>query len=603
MSDTLLHRLLHWAESSPNAVAQYFKANGKWHSITAREVLDRVFWIGLYLEHKGFRPEEVGCIISYNSPEWVQTELALTLMRGISAGLYPNATPREMGYILKFTDTRFLFLQNKETYEKLLADEGARKVLEDAVCILVFQGDAQFHPKAVSFESALIQGQRLALADGKQNFPSLLKSLDEKKPAFMIFTSGTTGTPKGAMLSHENLCFASDVVVQHWNLPPQGKGTMFSFLPLSHIAEKLQNVGVSVSRQYAVSYCSKFESVSVELPEVQPTLLVCVPRVWEKMMEGVMKKIEQAPPLRKHLALWALSVTEKVKEARLVGSPLGFSDLIQVALAEKLVIGKIKEALGLKRAAWLASGAAPLPAYVSRWFWGLGLEVLEDYGQTETSAIIAMTVPGVSCLGTVGQAPEGIEVKLAPDGEILARGKHVFVGYYKDPENTAKTFDGEWLKTGDLGAFDERGFLRIRGRKKEVIKTSGGKMVAPLPIEEKIRSCPLVAHVCMVGEGRKYLAAIVTLHEDLQKALIQKPDAVSGDRFVHKETLDGIQSAIDEVNKGLASFEKIKRFVVLSREFSIQSGELTPTLKMKRHVIESKCKGVIDSIYAEEADD
>lgn len=471
---TILHRLIAWADEDPNAVAQRYKQGGVWKPITAREFCDRVFWLALFLESKGMNAEDIGTILSYNRPEWVQFELASLLLGAKSAGLYPNSTSKDINFVLNHTESRFLAVQNEAYFKKISNEDGSSSLPERVEFVLVFEGDTTFCSKAISYESAVVQGQRIALSHGSKKIIDYLHKLNPDEGAFIIYTSGTTGNPKGAILSHDNLDFASEVVSHHWELPPN-KGSLFSFLPLCHIAEKLQNIGVGISLRYTVSYCSNFESVSLELPEVQPNLLLCVPRVWEKMMEGVIHRIHESKPLKKKLALWALQVGSKISEMQCSGESPGFSDQVQWQLANKLVLSKIRSALGIGKAVALASGAAALAPHVAKWFRSLGLEVQEAFGQTESTGVICLTVRGVDCTGSVGKSPQGVEMKLAADGEILTRGRTVFKGYYKDELATAQTLEEGWLHTGDLAEITPEGLVRIKGRKKEILKTSGGK--------------------------------------------------------------------------------------------------------------------------------
>lgn len=377
-------------------------------------------------------------------------------------------------------------------------------------------------------------------------------------------------------------------------------------MPLCHVAEKLQNIGVGISLRSCISFCTQFDKVAIELPEIQPTLLLSVPRLWEKMMEGVLHKIGNSTGSKKKLALWALDVGAKIGQAKYSHSShyskyfktLPFpTDWMQYQIADRLVLSKIKKALGLGKAERLASGAAALPAHVARWFRCLGLELLEDYGQTESTGVICMTDPGIDCAGTVGKPVPGMEVKIAEDGEILTKGRHVFLGYYKDEAATRATMHGEWLQTGDLGEMNDRGLIRIRGRKKEVMKTSGGKMVAPLPIEETLKAAPIISQVCMVGDGRKYLSALITLTENYLKELKDKLGSSEGKVIEHGEVVERVKQHIDDLNRSLASYEQIKRFTILSKEFSIEAGEMTPTLKMKRMTIEARYSDIIDKMY------
>ena len=595
---TLLHRLVAWADSEPQSIAQRYKdKNGAWKSITAKEYCDRVYWLALYLKSEGFTPEDVGAIFSYNSPQWVHLDLAALLLGGKSAGIYPNSTQKDVLYILNHTESRFLSVQNQEYYQRIVGTETKGALPAQIKKIIVLDGDARFSPLAVSYEDALREGKKIAGSPGSPSLQALLQGLDPDAPAFMIYTSGTTGNPKGALLSQDNLVYTIDIGIRHWGLEPGG-GSLFSFLPLCHIAEKIQNLGGGISLRYAVNFCSQFEKVSQELPEVEPTLLLCVPRLWEKMMEGVMDKVARAPLPRRLLAEWAFQVGRKTAVARYSNQELSLVEKAQWQVADRLVLSKVRKALGLGAARALCSGAAALPAHVAKWFHSLGLEIMEAFGQTESTGVICLTVRGQESSGTVGKPVDGIEFKLASDGEILFRGRNVFKSYFKDSTATAQVFDADgWAHTGDLAEFDSRGLIKIKGRKKEILKTSGGKMVAPLPIEEALKASPIISQVCMVGDGRKFLSALITLSE-AKRAELQKSGAVvDGPMITSTEVVGEVNRYIQSVNEGLASYEQIKKFAVLAHEFTIDAGEMTPTLKMKRNVIESRYQSVINRFY------
>lgn len=596
MSTTLLHRLNDWAKEAPDSAAQRMKRGGEWKSISAKEFNDRVYYLALYLESRGFSSNDLSAIFAFNSPEWVTQEFAIVLLGGKSAGLYPNSTTKDVHYILNHTEARILGIQDKAYYKKMVGADGSTPIPDRVELVLMFDGDTSLHPKAVAYETAIAEGKKIAESGKAKSREDYLAKLDPKAPAYLIYTSGTTGNPKGAMLSNENFCFTSDVVVKHWKLTKGG--SIFSFLPLCHVAEKIQNIGVGVSQQYTANFCTKFEAVSIELPEVKPTLLLCVPRLWEKMMESVNNKIARAPEKKKKMALWALAVGQRVADAKYVGKFPSLMDIPQHVLAEKLVLSKIRAAAGLSNITAAASGAAALAPHITKWFRALGVEINEDFGQTESTGCICMTVPGKDCAGTVGIPLPETEFKIAEDGEILCRGRHVFVGYFKDPESTKNTVDEQgWLHTGDLGTINEQGMVQIRGRKKEILKTSGGKMVAPLPIEEEIKAADLISQVCIVGDGRKYLSALITLSEVPLSEVKTKPNFVQGETITDSETLSQVKKCVDIVNKKLASYEQIKKFTVIGREFSIEDGEMTPTLKMKRNVIEKRFQNVIDRMY------
>jgi long-chain acyl-CoA synthetase len=596
MSSTFLHRLKAWGDTDPNAVAQSYKKDGKWNPISAREFCDRVYWLALFFESKGMTAEDVGTILSYNCPEWVHVELAALLLGAKSAGLYPNSTSKDINYILNHTESRFLSIQNKDYFKKIVNEGGSSSLPDRVQLILNFEGDASYSPKAITYEAALLQGQRLALSKGTKKMGDYLDKIDPKAGAYIIYTSGTTGSPKGAVLSHHNLAYTVDLIIKTWGLPEGKGGTLFSFLPLCHIAEKIQNLGAGITLRYGVSFCSKFENVSSELPEVQPGLLLCVPRVWEKMMEGVFKKVEDSKPAKKKLVHWAFKVGARMAEIRFTGKLPGIQDFFQWQLADKLVLSKIRQALGLGKAEALASGAAALAPHICKWFQSLGLEIQEAYGQTESSGVICLTVRGMDCAGTVGKPPTGLDVKLAADGEILSRGENVFLGYFRDEKSTQQTLIDGWLHTGDLAEYDSRGLMKIKGRKKEILKTSGGKMIAPVPIEETLKAASMISQVCMVGDGRKYVSALITLSEG-KMGEIQDKKMGDSPVITTPKVVKEVKEIIDEVNASLASYEQIKKFAILSREFSVADGEMTPTLKMKRNVIESHYREIIDKLY------
>jgi long-chain acyl-CoA synthetase len=591
-SSTILHRLAQWAEIDPQAVAQRFKRSGTWVDITSKEYLDRVYHLALYFESRGITPQDIGCVFGPNSAQWVHADLGMLLLGGKSAGIYPNSIEKDVLYVLEHTDAKVLSVANREFFDKV---GGPGKNLPPQVkVILMFDGDASVSPLAMGYEDALKEGRALAAKPGAKKISDFLGRIDPKAPAFMIYTSGTTGNPKGALLSHDNFTFTSDIVSKYWKLP-YARGSLFSFLPLCHVAEKLQSVAVGISQRYTVNYATKFDAVSIELPEIQPQLMLSVPRLWEKMMEGVLIKVKNSPPAKKKLAEWALSVGARVSKIKLAGKSPSALDHAQYLIADKLVLSKVRHALGLGRCETLASGAAALSPHVSRWFRCLGMEILEDYGQTETTGVVCMTEPEKDSSGTVGRALPGIEVKIAEDGEILTRGRQVFVGYYKDDEATKKTFVDGWLATGDLGEYTDKGTIRIKGRKKEILKTSGGKMVAPLPIEEELKAAPMISQACMVGDNRKYLSILVTLSESAMKEL---GTANSSSRTIEdSKAVAQVKAHIDTLNHKLASFEQIKRFAILAQEFSIEKGEMTPTLKMKRNVIEKNYADIIEGLY------
>jgi long-chain acyl-CoA synthetase len=589
---TLLHRLYDWALANPEAPAQWYKKDGQWQVISARDFWQRVFHLALFLEHRGFKVGDITAIFSYNCPQWVQTDLASLLLRGLSAGIYPNVSLKDIQYILDNTQSAVLAVQNRDYFVKAGLAENPAAMPVHIRLILVFDGDASFSTKAVTYQEALTEGQ--GLAQGKQA-DAYLASLEAQAGAFLIYTSGTTGHPKGAMLSHDNMVFTSDQIIAQAKIPTAGR--MFSFLPLCHIAEKLQNVGIGISTRNAVYYGSKFENMSAELPEVKPTMLLCVPRVWEKTMEGVQHHIARSKPLQRWLATWALHMGTRMAQAQYARRcPSPFLRLGHW-LAKHLVLLPIRRKIGVDQCQLFASGAAPLHPHVSRWFRALDIEIREAFGQTESTGVICFTESGVDSAGTVGKPLPDVEFKLAEDGEILTRGRHVFKGYWRNDEATRATIADGWLCTGDLGEINERGLVRIIGRKKEIMKTSGGKMIAPAPIEEKIKECPYIGQACMVGDGRKYFTALTVLKGSILAN--NKLPGEDGIARIAPEVVQVIEQHMEWVNQERSSYEQIKYFAILAREFSVESGELTPTMKMKRNVVEKRYQAIIECMYRE----
>lgn len=597
---TILHRLHQWAKDTPDAPAQMYKNPNEheWIPISAKEYCNRVYYIALFLESRGFKKSDIGVVFSFNCPQWTHMDLGAILMGGKSAGIYPNANPKDIHYVLEQTEAPIISIQNRLFWEKLVGTQGEAALPSRIKTIVVFDGDTSISPLAISYEQALEEGRKIAQSARKTKMSEYLERLDPNAGQVLIYTSGTTGSPKGALLSLDNFTFTADMVARAWKLP-YGHGSLFSFLPLCHVAEKIQSLGAGLTQRYIVYFGSKIENVSKELPQAEPQLMLSVPRLWEKMMETVLNHVEQSTGVQKKLVVWALDVGKRVSEARSSGRMPGPADLIQYKLADKLVFSKIRKSMGLAKADCLASGAAALSGEVSRWFRSIGMEILEDYGQTESTGVICITVPGMDCSGTVGKPAPGIEFKLAEDGEIMTRGRHVFKGYFNNPEETAKTLVDGWLCTGDLGEWTDRGMVRIRGRKKEIMKTSGGKMIAPLPIEDSIKSSPLISQVCIVGDGRKYVTALVTLSESKMQQLKAANALKAQGKTIDIDDLNSeLRKHFDSVNKELASYEQIKNFKVLAHEFSIEGGEMTPTMKMKRSIIEKNYSDVIESMYS-----
>jgi long-chain acyl-CoA synthetase len=413
-----------------------------------------------------------------------------------------------------------------------------------------------------------------------------IDAIEQADLATLIYTSGTTGPPKGVMLSHRNLAWTSQALIDVSGSP--GGDVSLSYLPLSHIAEQMCTVHMPASMGSTVYFAESIEKVPENLKDCRPTVFFGVPRIWEKFHAAMAAKLAETTGAKKRLVEWARGVCARVNALRDRDERIPRRLEAQYRLANKLVISKIKQAIGFDRVRELISGAAPIAPDVLAFFASLDLPIHEVYGQSEDSGPTSFNLTGKAKIGTVGPPIPGLEVKIADDGEILVRGPNVFLGYYKEPEATAEALRDGWLCSGDLGAFDREGFLSITGRKKEIIITAGGKNIAPKNIEAAIKELPLVGEAVVIGDRRKYLTALVTL----------APTAagkVSGD-----QVRSTIQARIDEVNQSLARVEQVKKFAILERPFGIDTGELTPTMKLKRKVIAQKYAREIEAMYADE---
>ena len=419
--------------------------------------------------------------------------------------------------------------------------------------------------------------------------------LDEA--ATFIYTSGTTGPPKAVMLSHRNLAWTADVACEMVGLGIEDTG--LSYLPLSHIAEQMFTIHAPIAAGGAVYFFSdEKEKFAEYLGQVQPTVFFGVPRVWEKLHAGITGALSEATGVKAKLVAWALKTGAEANALRNSGQSVSGLLALKYRLANKLIFSKVKSKIGLGNARICVSGAAPVSKEVLEFFAGLDVVVHEVYGQSEDTGPTSFNLPGATRYGTVGRPIPGMDVRIAEDGEIQARGPKVFMGYFKDPDATAATLDGEWLCSGDIGTLDEEGYLRITGRKKEIIITAGGKNIAPANIESALRDQDLVSQAVVIGDRRKFLSAVITLEPEALERFVSENGLSGADNIhEHERLISVIQSGVDAVNKKFAQVEHIRKFAVLPRDLDQENGELTPTLKVKRRVVESNWSDVIEGMY------
>ncbi|MDE1154489.1 MAG: long-chain fatty acid--CoA ligase [Acidobacteriaceae bacterium] len=575
--------LLKVAERGDAAVA-FDQANGSWKAISGAEMLGRVRAVMQTLERWGIRRGDRVALVSENRWEWPVVDFAVLALGAVDVPLYQTLTPEQMGFILRDSGTKAIFVSSREQYEKLV-QAGDLPELEH---VAVFD-DGEFSG-AESFTEILKPSTTLSALT--EEFRLQLAEIQPDELASIIYTSGTTGDPKGVMLTHRNL--AENLRYSTDGLRLQAGDTCISFLPLSHALARHLDYALYANAA-VIYYLAKFDQLPQAMKTVHPAIFLAVPRVFEKVRQAVEGKSEG---LKKKILVWALGVGAKHRGEVAAGrKPGGLS----YAIADKLVFSKIREAFG-GQAKLFVSGGAPLGKESSEWFLDVGIRVFEGYGLTETSPVISRNTYEGYRMGTVGTTLENVEVRVAADGEIEVRGDSIFTGYWKKEEATRKEFteDG-WFKTGDIGTF-ESGFLTITDRKKELLKTSGGKFVAPQPIEGKLKVDPLVNQVALIGDNHKFVSVLISPNLKALEGWAQKNGVVAGDaeKLVADPRVQKLfAGVVEKVNGSLAHFESIKKFRVVPEEWNVDSGELTPSMKLKRRVINEKYQSIIKEIYAE----
>jgi long-chain acyl-CoA synthetase len=570
-----------------------YKSDGRWIPMSSDEFLARVKDIAAGLHAIGIRHGDRVALLSDNRVEWTLTDAGCLFASAIDVPIYPTLTPPQVRYILNDSGASALFLANREKFLELKSILGECPAIKHVVF---------FDPEGVTPEDGLtlaqLEEKGRALEETDRGL--LERMAAETKPedlATIIYTSGTTGEPKGVMLSHANL--VSNLIDSSGHLLIGEEDTVLSVLPLSHVYER-QAMYMYLHHGMAVYFAESLQTVAANMREVRPTILVGVPRLFEKIYARIRERAAEKGKATEALLAWAVDVGTKYARLWSDRRPIPLGLKLQHALASILVFSKWKEAFG-GRIKLLLSGGAALSEELACVYIGAGIPIIQGYGLTETSPVITASRIENYRIGTVGRAIPHVEIRTAEDGEIETRGPNVMQGYYNKPEETRAAFteDG-WFKTGDIGAIDKDGYLTITDRKKELFKTSGGKYIAPQPIEQMIKGSRFVNQVVLVGSERKFPAAlIVPVWEQLESYCKFKGIEVKSrsEMCHHPRIVDLLQRQIDALTPNLARYEKIKKVALLENEFTIEGGELTPTLKIKRRVIDEKYRDEIEKLY------
>jgi long-chain acyl-CoA synthetase len=565
-----------------DAPALYFKVGAAWTPISWVDYGRAVNRCANLLLSEGLEPGDRAAIWSANRPEWQIADLGILHAGGASVAVYVSSAPGQVKYLLTHSGSRVLFVQNRELLDQLVAMRGE---LPDLRRVVILDGDApDLGGWVTTWAAALVQGDAFGRAR-----PGLLASrwqaVSPGDLAGLIYTSGTTGTPKGVMLTHRNLTWTAQATMEC--LPGSPDDRVLSYLPLAHVLERVVSHLRQVASGCRIYFCPSIDQVMPLVREVHPTYFTSVPRLWEKIYAGIRARMDHVTGLRRMVRDWALQAAARkteVYERR--SSPSAFMRG-QWALADALVFRKIREQLGFDRIRICVSGSAPVSPDILRFFYGIGIEILEGYGLTETTAPATVNRPGQVRFGTVGPALPGVELRIASDGEILVHGPNVFEGYFKDPKSTAEVLSDGWLLTGDVGELAD-GYLKITDRKKDLFKTSGGKYVAPAAIENSLGGRHGIAQVVVLGDGRPFVAALVTLDRDAPAARGGPSDP---------QVQEAVARAIADVNRTLSHPEQIKKWKILDTDFVV-GDELTPSLKVKRKRIAEKYRGEIEALYS-----
>ena len=572
---------------------------GIWRSWTWNETGQAVREIGHGLMALGFEARHTASILSNTNIEWVLCDLAVLSAGGISNGIYPTDAPEQVHYLCEDSGTRVLFVEDDEQLDKALAVR-ARLPLLQKIVVFNLEGLRDFHdPMVISLK----QLQALGRAHAQQHSDMLTQRSAACKPeelAILVYTSGTTGKPKGGMHSHHGLVFT----VRGFNtlIPRDERDECMCFLPLCHIAERMGGEYFSMYTGAKLNFVENPETVPENVREIAPTVFGAVPRVWEKFYSGVMIALKEAGGLQQAVYGWAIGVGHQVVDLVLAQKPVPLSLKLRFHVARLLALNNVRKMIGIHRARFLVTGAAPISPDLVRWYLALGLPMLELWGMTETCGAGTGAPADRIKPGSIGPAAEFNEMRLDPvTGEILVRGPNVFMGYLNLPEKTAETIDADgWLHTGDVGVVDEEGFFRITDRMKDIIITAGGKNITPSELENELKFSPYVTDAVVIGDKRRYLTVIIMIDQENAEKYAQDNDVPFSNyaSLTHSaEVQNLIQAEVDRVNKKFARVEQIKKFWLLDTQLSAEDEELTPTMKLKRKLVEKKYAPQIEAMY------
>jgi long-chain acyl-CoA synthetase len=578
-------------------VAMREKVLGLWKEISWNEYRGNVQVVAMGLLALGLERGQCVSIISGNNKEWLYCDIAIQSLGGITVGIYTTNSSEEITYILNHSGSRIFFVEDEEQLDKVLLARAEIPLLEKVI-VYDMEGLRDLSdPLVMSFEEFMTLG-KTRFQKEPDRFDQLWPLVRPEETALIVYTSGTTGPPKGAMLSHHNVTWTNRALVQ-CNATYE-KDEILSYLPLCHVAERNSTTFAALTSGYVINFAENMETVPEDLREISPHCFFAVPRIWEKFYSQIILRMKECTWLEKKVFAWAIAVGQHASGLRLNRQQWSVVLKIQYVIAHFLVFRNLKRLLGLERARYMISGGAPISPDILKFFHSVGLPIREVYGQTEVTGPTSIHQGEDIKLGTVGKPVPGTEVKIAEDGEILVRGPHVFQGYLKAQDLTYETIIDGWLHSGDIGRFDEEGNLVITDRKKDIIITSGGKNVTPQFIENKCKFSPYINDAVVIGDGRKYLTALIMIDKEnvTQYAQDNRIPFTTYKSLCHTSDIkDLIQKEINQVNKTLAQVETIKEFRLIDLELTSDDPELTATMKLKRKYVNERFKDLINEMY------
>jgi long-chain acyl-CoA synthetase len=581
-------------------VVMRYKRDRVWRDLTGSQIRDRVRWVALGLAERGVKPGERIALLAESSPEWSITDYAILANGAVNVPIYPTQTVDQVEFILRNSGARILFISGARQLKRIQAAIDAftnREKLQ----IILFESPKESEARdGATTLSALEEIGKRADARDASLFAKLSATPEPDDLATIIYTSGTTGEPKGVMLTHRNLVSNTLSSGRIFELKPDDRA--LSFLPLSHVFERTV-LYIYMSFGVQINYARGVETVSEDIKDVRPTIVTAVPRLFEKIYATINKRAADASPFRQKIFNRAIEVGREVAKLKDQRKSVPIVLSLEHKALDRLVFTKWREALG-GRLRFFVSGGAALPTELAYIFAGAGVVILQGYGLTETSPVVAFNRPGENRIGTIGPSIPGVKVRVAQDGELLVQGDNVMQGYYKMADETERVLqrydDGVWFHTGDIGSVDDDGYIKITDRKKDLIKTSLGKYIAPQPIENMIRAIPMVEQVVVIGNSRKFPSALIVPSYDALRAYASSLGVETkdlGELTRNPRIIEFFKKKVDEVTRDLAPHEKIKKIALLDREFSVEGGELTPTLKIRRKFVEDKNRDAIDALY------